>query len=447
VGAGAKTVSALAPFAYDWVGGDIRGLSAYAETLYGYGPRIDDVASALGSKVGQTVGAAGWQGAAASAFTTAWNRDAEGSNALAALTSSIGDVVNWTAVNLSQLESVLERAADEAESHGVPIGSDGQPPDACLANPTAEAWRVSYQAVWNEVMHDAVEVRNTAAGALQRTFDGITGSDLHPGDRSAYDDVIAGFLGAQTRFRAYVEGKIPGLKQEITDAKVKAIADARQADGRFGKWSDENRGEFKNLKSELESVEGKVAEAKSGENWFSKAWGFSPSDIKPVGAALDGMDGVAGRLARFAGDIPVVDVAAVGLGTYFSAQADMNQFGVPSYYAYPGEAAGNVAALAAGGFVGGLATGGVAAGLGALGASGVGVGLAAGGAGVLVGGVVAYGVGDLVHNMIDENWSQDIHNDGVVVGVADGTWHSVENTGKDMANLGKSVWHGISSIF
>lgn len=445
--AGGQSASALAPFAYDWVGGNIRGLSGFAETLYGYGPKIHGVASTLGSKVGQTVGGAGWQGSAASSFTTAWDRDAAGATALAALTSSIADVVNWTAVSLSQLESALEQAADEAASHGVPIGAGGQPPDACLANPTAEAWRVSYQGFWSRVMLDAVQVRNTAAGALQRTFDGITGSGLQPGDRSAYNDVIAGFLGAQTRFRAWVEGQIPHLKQSVSNAKVEAREEVRQANGRFGEWSEEGRGKFESLKSKLETVEDRVAEAKSDENWFSKAWGFSPSDIKPVGAAVEEMDGVVGRLARFGSDIPVVDVAAVGVGTYFSAQADMKDFGVPSYYAYPGEATGNVAALAAGGYVGGLATGGVAAGLGMLGASGVGVSIAAGGAGVLVGGVVAYGVGDLVHNMIDENWSKDIHDDGVVAGVADGTWHSIANTGKDMGHLADTVWHGISSVF
>jgi hypothetical protein len=445
--AGSQSASALAPFAYDWVGGDIRGLSGYAETLYGYGPKIDDVASALGSKVGQTVGGAGWRGSAASAFTAAWDRDAAGAAALAALTSSIAGVVDWTAVSLSQLESALEQAADEAASHGVPIGSDGQPPDACLANPTAEAWRVSYQGFWSQVMYDAVQVRNTGAAALQRVFDGITGSGLQPGDRSAYNDVIAGFLGAQTRFRAWVEGQIPHLKQAVKNSVTEAREDARQADGRFGNWSDEGRGKFQNLRSKLETVEDRVAEAKADENWFSKAWGFSPSDIKSVSASLEEMDGLVGRLARFGGDIPVVDVAAVGLGTYFSAQVDMKQFGVPSYAAYPAEGAGNIAALAAGGYVGGLATGGVAAGLGMLGASGVGVSLAAGGAGVLVGGVVAYGVGDFVHNMIDENWSKDIHDDGVVVGVADGTWHSIANTGKDMGHLADTVWHGITSIF
>jgi hypothetical protein len=75
-----------------------------------------------------------------------------------------------------------------------------------------------------------------------------------------------------------------------------------------------------------------------------------------------------------------VDIAAAGASTYFGAQDDMAA-GVPAYVAYPGEAGGNVAAIAAGGWVGGLA---------------------AGGAGVLAGGVVAYGVGDFAHNLIQE---------------------------------------------
>jgi len=71
VGSGAKSPSALAPFAHNWIGGDIHGLSAYAGTLYGYVPEITDVATALDGKVKQIVGAAGWQGSAASAFTKA----------------------------------------------------------------------------------------------------------------------------------------------------------------------------------------------------------------------------------------------------------------------------------------------------------------------------------------------------------------------------------------
>jgi len=50
---GAKQASALASFAYDWVGGDIHGLSALAGTLYGYVPEIVEVAVVLDTSVGQ----------------------------------------------------------------------------------------------------------------------------------------------------------------------------------------------------------------------------------------------------------------------------------------------------------------------------------------------------------------------------------------------------------
>ena len=83
MGAGAKSPSALAPFAHNWVGGDIHGLSAYAGTLYGYVPRLSDVATALDKKVSQIVGDAGWKGSAAAAFSKAWQHDATGATALA----------------------------------------------------------------------------------------------------------------------------------------------------------------------------------------------------------------------------------------------------------------------------------------------------------------------------------------------------------------------------
>src|ERR1051326_3892994 len=145
MGSGSKSPSALASFSHNWIGGDIHGLSAYAGTLYGYVPEINDVSAALDGKVKQIVGASGWQGSAASAFTKAWDHDAEGATALATVTSSTGNIVDWLAVTLAKIESALEQAADQAAGHGVPIGADGQPPNACLANPTAEAWRSHYQ--------------------------------------------------------------------------------------------------------------------------------------------------------------------------------------------------------------------------------------------------------------------------------------------------------------
>jgi uncharacterized protein YukE len=446
--AGAKSPSALAPFAHNWVGGDIHGLSAYAGTLYGYAPKIGDVANALNSKVSATVGAAGWQGSASSAFNAAWGRDAQGCSALSSLTDGTGDIVNWLAVNLSQLESGLESAADKAAAHGVPIGADGAPPQACLANATAEEWRAAYQTFYNQAMHDAVNARNEAAGELQKIFDGVTGGKLQPGDRASWNDVLAGFLGAKTRYRAFVEGQVDKLKGLKNDARLKAIQDARQADGKFGKWSPEDQQAFADARAKFGAGADQLAGAENSEGMFSKVMGYSASDIPAVSRALEDSS----SLFKAGASLPFVDLAAAGAATYFNAQEDMAD-GMPAGVAYPAEAGGSALSLGAG-YVAGDAATGLAAGaladggaLAGLGLTAGGVGIVAGGAGVLAGGVVAYGVGDFAHHLIDENWGQDIHNDGVVGGIAAGTWHSVEKTGQDFAHVGEDIWHGLSSIF
>ena len=378
-----------------------------------------------------------------------------GASALATVTSTTGDVVNWLAVTLSKIESALEQAADEAASHGVPVGADGQPPSACLANPAAESWRASYQGFWNRCMLDAAKARSTAASQLQGIGDTILGNHdgksgdgggLQKGDWTAIGDVLAGFLGAQTRYRAYVDLRVGHAKSELAGAKTQAIEDARQADGRFGAWSAEDRQNFAAAKSTLSSAESDLSSAENSESWVSKVAGYSPNDISAVGDSVDEIGGFAGDLARAGAGIPFVDLAAAGAGTYFSAQEDIAK-GVPAYAAYPGEAAGNLAALGVGTGVGIAATGGAATFLGGLGASGLALSVGAGGVGVLAGGVVAYGVGDFAHNLIDENWGADINKYGVVGGVFDGIGDSAAKTGEDFANIGKSIWHGISSIF
>ncbi len=450
MGAGAKSPSPLAAFAQDWVGGDIRGLSAYAGTLYRYVPEITAVATALDKKVSQIVGDAGWQGSAAAAFTTAWQHDAVGATALAVMVSSAGGIVNVLAVNLASIESALEEAAAAAAAHGVQIGAGGRPPQVCYASPTAESWRVSYAAFWNRCMLAAAAARVQAAGALQElcgwATQGSPYQGLGSGDYTALADSLAGFFGAQTRYRGYVEGKLPGLKKTLSRAVTDAREEARQADGRFGPWTDQGKENFGDAKTILSSVEDDLAEAQSTENPFSRAWGFSPSDISGLGTRLDGLGGTGGDLARFAGDIPFVDVAAAGASTYFGAQQDMAD-GVPWYEAYPGEASGSIAAVAAGGWVGSVAAGGTAAGLGALGAGGLGVTVVAGGAGVLAGGVVAYGVGDFAHNLIQENWGADIHARGVILGVGDGIGDSAVKTGQDFVKLGSGIAHGAEHLW
>src|SRR3569833_683549 len=74
----AKSPSALAPFSYNWVGGDIRGLSELARTLYGFADRSAEPASALRSTVDRLVSESGdgtWKGSAAGNFRTKFGQD------------------------------------------------------------------------------------------------------------------------------------------------------------------------------------------------------------------------------------------------------------------------------------------------------------------------------------------------------------------------------------
>jgi hypothetical protein len=74
-----RSLLPLAPFAHNWVGGDIDGLAAFTGTLYRYMPAMQDVVTALDKKVGQIVTDAGWQGTAAQASAsspTGWTTPA-----------------------------------------------------------------------------------------------------------------------------------------------------------------------------------------------------------------------------------------------------------------------------------------------------------------------------------------------------------------------------------
>jgi hypothetical protein len=69
-------------------------------------------------------------------------------------------------------------------------------------------------------------------------------------------------------------------------------------------------------------------------------------------------------------------------------------------------------------------------------------------AGVLTlaaGGVMfgAYAVDKAFH----EHWSEDIHDHGVIGGVAQGSWNVVKGAGTSIVDDAKGVWHGVTSLF
>ena len=169
-----KSLLPLASFAHEWVGGDIHGLGAFAGALYGYVPEMEDVVTALNKKVGQIVTDAGWQGSAASAFTSNWETISAQVNAIGLVVIQTGSIVDQLAQDLSKIENALENAAGQTAAHGVQIGGDGQPPQVCYTNKTQEDWRLGYDSFYQQARADAQNARVSAAGALLKISHAIT---------------------------------------------------------------------------------------------------------------------------------------------------------------------------------------------------------------------------------------------------------------------------------
>ncbi len=172
-----QSASSLAPFAKDWVGGDISGWQALATTLYGYEPDITGTVTALNGQVSQlTAGGEGRPGPAASAFTTAWRRDSITADALAAVIGQTASIVDRLAAELAMIENALQEEAYAASRYGVKIGTDGRPPPVSAGPPADPAaaseqhWALTYQQVHEQAMADARQARQQAASQLMDLY-------------------------------------------------------------------------------------------------------------------------------------------------------------------------------------------------------------------------------------------------------------------------------------
>jgi uncharacterized protein YukE len=450
---GATGPTPLAPFSHDWVGGDIHGLSNLAGTLYGYAPKVTDVASALDAQVRTVVGAAGWQGQAASSFSTAWEKDSKTARAVGVASDQVGGIVDWLAVSLSKVESDLEQAAAAASSHGVAIGPNGAPPAACFGPPAnakeaaAQQWTNAYQKYYQDCMQSAQTARQTAAGALTQTVTQVTGTTGHgvtPSDGNTVGDLLGDLIAAPSAVRRKTEAAVEKIMGDIK-ANMQDFLAHKISYGAL--VSDLNGGIDK-----LATADDAVTTAKASEGAISKALDVRAGDAitkvqqllsgpagtaEPVAGADGGGAADAGKLSKivdFGKDIPVLDILAGMAGTGLSTYQDVRD-GQSLATALPEEAASNTAGVTTGILAGGGAS--------AL----VGGGLVGGVLGAGVGGVVAVGVGDFTNHLFHENWGGDIHKYGVAVGVLDGIGDSAKKTGGDIVNLGKDLGHTASSLW
>jgi hypothetical protein len=443
----------LAPFAHNWIGGDIRGLAALAERLSSYVPAITDVTTALTRRANQLTGdtPGSWQGSAASAFTTSWHGDALATAALAMAAGQASQITGALATALSEIESALETEADAAAGHGVQILPGGQAgpepfgPAANAAEADQQEWVASYQLVWQQAQTEASQARQQAAAQLMRLYQQIGPTAKGPRNTSGSDyatlsDLLADVWAVPTASRREVNELIERLEgqQDLLERQVAVAVKA-------GKPIPEN------ATDEAAGVEAKLASARTelptvgrNENTFTK---LLDSRVGNVRAYLAGRAGpgehVTGRtpeaMADAAGEdsglisklinagdsIPVVDVLAATAGTVFGVQEDAAAH-KPVGEAIAKEATANVVGLTAGVVVGG-AIGGIP--------------------GAIVGGIVGYGVGDLTHNLLWEHWGQDMHTYGAVGGVLYGIGHSEFATADDARGAALSLGHSAEHLW
>jgi len=438
-GASQSALSALAPFSYDWIGGNIAGLASFAEQLESYVPKVGDVVTALDRVVALIVSDAGWQGQAASAFTKAWQADAVGATALATVINSTAQTCGQLASALATIEHALESFAQQVEAHGVQIGGDGQPvPGPVTA--TAETWRQAYWSYYDECMADATTARINATTALQGLYAQIapppkvgSGSGgLQLGDYNTLGDYLRGFWALKTEYRKEVQESVETQEGLVTKAE-QALAGDRDALGRFtaGNKVKVHLAALDDAESELKGLEKELDAAKASETSLTKGLDFSVADI-PAFSDKD-LSGLLGAAA----DTPFIDILSGGLGAYLGAQQDIQDH-VNPVVAYTGEAGSTAASFAA--------AAGAAEDIG--GALAIRLGVA---------GIVAWGIGDVGHNIIEEPWGQDLNHQDVyniggqpvyvndpIVGFQDGVNNVITKTGSDFVNLlkntGESTW-------
>ena len=425
----------LAHFAHTWVGGDIDGLAQLAHTLYGYAPQITGIASALDTQVRHVVGAAGWTGPAATTFTSAWGRDSVTARAVGLASDQIAGIVGWLAGALSRTEAMLEDAAAEASAHGVPIGADGSPPQACYAG-SAQQWLSAYQKFYADCLQAAHSARQQAAGALATTAKQITdphGRGVHvAGDSATVADLLADLLASPSAAVRGGRADLAGIEEELgqLSKQISQAGSVREFTEELGELGSklEQTGIDISAAQKEETALSKLADIRVEEavQKAMKALQGGGAHVKAGGGAHAGSgdgdlpdvpdgDGEAlGKLAKIAEigeDIPVVDVAAAGLSTALGTYSDV-QNGQSPIAALYGEGISNV---------------------GGLGAAAA-VADAAGGPVGLVAGVV---LPDVIHNGINEPWFADVQHYGVV-----GGWMHGESDMdmRDVTDLVTSAW-------
>lgn len=111
-----KNPSVLPPFSFNWIGGDIHGLSNLAGVLYGFADRSNEPVSVLNRTVTRLVAESRdstWRGSAAGGFKSNLGQDMADVVWLSSHANAIAGIVDELAVRLAKIESWLENQAEQ----------------------------------------------------------------------------------------------------------------------------------------------------------------------------------------------------------------------------------------------------------------------------------------------------------------------------------------------
>lgn len=174
-----KVPSGLPAFSFNWIGGDIHGLSNLAGVLYGFSRKSEEPASALRRTVNRLVGESGegtYRGSAADRFRGSVEPNIADLDWLASRTASMGDVIDELAVRLAKIESWLENKAEQGVKAGYitldgvgRLGLPSGPP-----NPQTHRFLLLFKQNRAEALNAAKAARKAAATKLETEYKSLT---------------------------------------------------------------------------------------------------------------------------------------------------------------------------------------------------------------------------------------------------------------------------------
>jgi hypothetical protein len=174
-----RTPSSLPPFSFNWVGGNIHGLSNLAATLYAFAGASKQPISALDRTVHRLVSESGdsaWRGSAADGFKSKFGQDAVDLGWLASRAEAIGSVIDGLALNLAKIESWLENLAEKGVRAGyVTIDSGGKMGlPRGTSDPNVQKFLQEFNQSREQAKIAAKAARRSSAGKLEAEYNALS---------------------------------------------------------------------------------------------------------------------------------------------------------------------------------------------------------------------------------------------------------------------------------